>query len=345
MIVRLLTLPFRYGFSKLKRAIGKLDIIQIESLYAFGNERKVYIKARVVEAYKQSVPTERKSAPKNMLAAVRRYSGSSVSDVEVLARLGDSEIKMVSDEEGILEGKFKTPPASKNELVSFTFIENGDLSYQQKEVLFPVSRYSSEHPVGIISDIDDTILVSKATQLGEKLWLSISKNAYTRRPFPGISKFYKGLTNYGENPVFYVSSSDWNLNELIKDFLEYRHIPKGPLLLQDLHVNLRNIWKSGGGSHVHKKEKIILLFKLYRSMKFILVGDSGQHDPELYAEAIEEFPDKVIAVYIRIIRPMDSERRQLLDRFKDKVAIAYVKNTDEAINHALENGFIKPDII
>jgi phosphatidate phosphatase APP1 len=340
MIGRLLTFPFRYGFSKLKRAIGKLDEVQIEPLFAFGNEEKVYVKARVVEAYKQSVPSEKKSALRNLLAAIRRYSGNSVSDVEILARLGDEKITMVSDGEGIVDGKFKISAIGPVERVMFSFAGNGDLEHKEGEVPFRVTRYASDHPLGIISDIDDTILISKATQLGEKLWLSISKNAYTRRPFPGISKFYKGLTDHGENPVFYVSSSDWNLNELIKDFLKFRKIPKGPLLLQDLHINLRNIWKSGGGSHAHKGEKILFLFKLYPKMKFILVGDSGQHDPELYAEAIEDFPDRVVAVYIRIIKDMDEERRYLLDRFKDRIAIAYVHNTEEAIEHAIEHGFI-----
>jgi len=343
MIVRLITFPFRYGFSKLKRAIGKLDIVQIEPLFAFGNEERVYIKARVVEAYKQSVPSEKKTYLRNMLAAIRRYSGSSVPEVTIKVTLGDERQELVSDGEGIVDGVFNKPKQGLKERVEFGFGANDELQHSKERVTFPVTRYPSDHPIGVISDIDDTILVSKATQLGEKLWLSISKNAYTRRPFPGISKFYKGLTNGGENPVFYVSSSDWNLNELIKDFLRFRKIPKGPLLLQDLHISLKNIWKSGGGSHAHKGEKILFLFKLYPKMKFILVGDSGQHDPELYAEAIEDFPDRVLAVYIRIIKGMDEDRKKLLDRFQDQVLVAYVKNTDEAIAHAKSHGFIKSE--
>jgi len=341
MIFRLLTFPIRYTFSKVKRAVGKLDLIQLEPLFAFGNSEIIYFKARVVEGYKQSVPSEKKSAPRNLLAAVRRYSGSSVPDIKVKAYLGGQEVMMVSDGEGIVDGYFRCRSTGENEHIHFSFVKEDDVEFQSADVKFPVSRYEADHPLGIISDIDDTILVSKATQIGEKLWLSISKNAYTRRPFPGISKFYQGLTNHGENPVFYVSSSDWNLNELIKDFLKFREIPKGPLLLQDLHVNLRNIWKSGGGSHAHKGEKIRFIFDLYPQMKFILIGDSGQHDPELYAEAIKEYPGRVKAVYIRLIKQMDDERKYLLDRYSDQITIAYVKNTDEAIDHAEKHGFLK----
>lgn len=345
MIFRILTFPVRYTFSKVKRAVGKLDIIQLEPLFAFGNSDIVYFKARVVEGYKQSVPSEKKTSARNMLAAIRRYSGSSVPDIKVKASLGDQMVMVVSDGEGILDGHFKVRTTQKDETIRFTFVKEDDVEFQSSEVIFPVSRFEADHPLGIISDIDDTILVSKATQLGEKLWLSISKNAYTRRPFPGISKFYKGLTNHGENPVFYVSSSDWNLNELIKDFLKFRDIPKGPLLLQDLHVNLKNIWKSGGGSHAHKGEKIEFIMDLYPQMKFILVGDSGQHDPELYAEAIENYPGRVKAVYIRLIKEMDEERKNLLDRYSDHIPIAYVKNTEEAIEHAEKQGFLQKTAI
>lgn len=344
MIFRLLTFPLRYTFSKVKRAVGKLDKLQLEPLFAFGNSEVVYFKARVVEGYKQSIPSENKSAPRNLLAAVRRYSGNSVPDIQVKAIFGDKEVLVISDAEGIVEGSFKKIHSKEDEKIHFCFVEEEDLDFEMKDIFIPVYRYTEEHTLGIISDIDDTILVSKATQVGEKFWLSISKNAYTRRPFPGISEFYKGLTKDGQKPVFYVSSSDWNLNELIKDFLNYRDIPKGPLLLQDLHINLKNIWKSGGGNHAHKAEKIEFIFSLYPHMKFILVGDSGQHDPELYAEAIKAHPGRVVAVYIRLIKEMDEERKNLLGQFQDQMAIAYVKDTDEAIAHAVKHGFIlKPE--
>lgn len=340
MIFRLLTFPLRYTFSKVKRAVGKLDKLQLEPLFAFGNADVVHFKARVIEGYKQSIPSEKKSASRNFLAAVRRYSGNSVPDIQVRAILGDKEVLVISDAEGIVEGFFENCPSNENEKIHFCFVEEEDLLFEMKEIYIPVYRYTEKNEIGIISDIDDTILISKATQVGEKFWLSISKNAYTRRPFPGISDFYKGLTKNGEKPVFYVSSSDWNLNELIKDFLNYRDIPKGPLLLQDLHINLKNIWKSGGGSHAHKADKIKFIFNLYPHMKFILIGDSGQHDPELYAEAIHNFPDRVIGVYIRLIKDMDKERKNLLSQYQDHIAIAYVKDTDEAIAHAEKHGFI-----
>ncbi|MEX2593220.1 MAG: phosphatase domain-containing protein [Anditalea sp.] len=332
----------------MKKAVGKLDRVRIEPLYAFGNEDTVFIKGRIIEAYKQSKPSPRKNPFVNVLGTIRRYAGSSVVEAKVEVTYQKITKVVVSDGEGIFEANFQNISTliHKKEYVNFKLQEEEGLVPEKKHSQVRVMRYPSSYPLGIISDIDDTILISNATQIGKKFWLSISKNAYTRRPFPGVSELYKILTDAGKNPVFYVSSSDWNLNDLIKDFLNYRHIPAGPLLLKDLHVNLRNIWKSGGGSHSHKEEKIQLLLNLYPGMKFVLIGDSGQHDPEIYASLIKRNPDRVLIVYIRQIKGNDHQRRAGMEKEilpEEMPEIVFVKSTDEAIAHAKQKDlyFIK----
>ncbi len=346
MILRPVTFPFRYAFAIIKKKIGKLDTIKIEPLYAFGNEEKVFFKGRVVESYKQSKPSPKKSYLQNLLGALRRYAGSSVPEAKVEVTLHGEKKILESDVDGIIECSFsrtgdKNP--GSNHKICFSLIPEEGLKPEREEICIDVLRYPSDHPVGIISDIDDTILITHATQTGKKFWLSISKNAYTRRPFPGISEFYKALVNEGGNPVFYVSSSDWNLFDMIRDFLNYRKIPLGPLLLKDLHVDLKTIWKSGGGSHLHKIEKIEMLMNLYPGMKFIFVGDSGQHDPEIYAEIMQKFPGRTLAVYIREIKPADKQRRKLLKAKiddPDSPDITFVENTEQMINHAKTHNLI-----
>lgn len=338
MFFRILSFPFRYALSKIKKKIGKLDLVRIEPLYAFGNEDTVFVKGRTIEAYRQSKPSSRKNPLRNLLGTIRRYAGSSVVDAKVEITYQKITKVVASDGEGIFEADFQNISTSihKTEYVVFKLQQEEGLVPEKEHSQVRVMRYHSSYPLGIISDIDDTILISNATQIGKKFWLSISKNAYTRRPFPGVSKLYKILTDNGKNPVFYVSSSDWNLNDLIKDFLEYRHIPAGPLLLKDLHVNLRNIWKSGGGSHTHKAEKVQLLFNLYPDMKFILIGDSGQHDPEIYASLIKRNPGRVLTVYIRQVKGNDPHRKSSMEKeiFPEEVPeIIFVRNTEEAISH------------
>lgn len=344
MLTRIITFPFRYTLSRIKKKIGKLDTIKIEPLYAFGNENIVHFKGRVVESYKQSKPSPRKTYLQNLLATLRRYAGSSVAEAKVEVSFCGQNKTLTSDAEGILQCSFENKrEIEKEEKICFCLLPEEGITPERDQVCIPTLRYHSGHPRGIISDIDDTILITHATRVGKKFWLSISKNAYTRRPFPGVSKFYKALIQEDKHPVFYVSSSDWNLFDLIRDFLNYREIPAGPILLKDLHVNLRNIWKSGGGNHNHKLEKIKMLMELYPGMKFILIGDSGQHDPELYAEVIRDYPGRVEAVYIREIKPANIQRRKLLKEkinTTDAPAITFVASTRQAIEHAKNHQLI-----
>ncbi len=335
-MLRLFTLPLRVIWAKFKKHFGKLEKARLEVFLAFGNEKEVFIKGRVVEAYKQSRPSPQKSSLQNMLAALRRYAGSSIPEVQVEMKLGDTRQTLFTNEEGIFDIHLSVDQ-EKTETATFRVIPEEGVVPEKRKVETQLLCHSTATERGIISDIDDTILISHATKVGKKFWLSISKNSYTRRPFPGVSEFYKYLNQSGKVPVFYVSSSDWNLFDLIMDFLEYRKIPHGPLLLKDLHVNLKNIWKSGGGDHSHKMEKIDLLMKLYPKMKFVLVGDSGQHDPELYAKVIDSHPGRVDAVYIRQIGKLTPEREQILNRFMPEVKVAWAKDTKEAMEHAKIN--------
>lgn len=333
---RWLTFPLRYAFSKIKKKIGKLDRLRLEVFLVMGNGSQVFLKGRVMEAYRQSRPSEKKSALQNMLATIRRYAGSSVPDAKVQVQYGSYGAELTADSEGIFEfllhlSDLEAPPPKT---IRLSLVPEEGLVPEKAWVEEVVQQVVKPSPRAVISDIDDTVIISKATNLGEKLWLSVSKNAYTRRPFPGVSEFYRLLTVDGEYPVFYVSSSDWNLFDLIRDFLTYRNIPIGPILLKDSHVNLRNIWKSGGGNHDHKLEKIRFLMEFFPEQQFLLIGDSGQHDPELYAEVIRDFPGRIEAVFIRRVGKQEPERERELNQLLPPNKAAWVKTTQEALLHA-----------
>lgn len=335
-VFRGLTWPFRYLFSLLKRKLGKLDVLRIEVFVVLGNDTHLFVKGRVVEAYKQSRPSDKQNVFHNILATLRRYAGSSVPDAKVVLSLANLKTTITTDEEGVFEQYhfFGNEMEKMAQNVRFSLIEEDGLKAEKEFIDKSVLRFRKTFPRAIISDIDDTIIISKATNIQEKFWLSVSKNAYTRRPFPGVSDFYRLLSSNGDYPVFYVSSSDWNLFDLIKDFMNYRNIPSGPILLKDHHMSLRNIWKSGGGSHEHKVDKISFLMNFYPSLNFVLVGDSGQHDPEIYADVISKFPGRVEAVYIRQVGEVDEDRQKELNTLLPANRIAWVKSSTEAIGHA-----------
>lgn len=312
----------------ISRWVGKLDEVHVEPFLAFGNGRELFVKGRVISAYKQSRPRSKNNWLKNLFAAIRRYSVTTLPDVKVSIVLGERELIVQTNQEGVFEAMVPDP----GELVDqVAFQLDPTPGLKVKDAVMDIQRYFVDR--AIISDIDDTILISHSTAVGKKFWLSVSKNAYTRRPFPGVSDFYQKLTHWGKYPIFYVSSSDWSLFDLIRDFLRFRKIPGGPILLKDHHVNLKNIWKSGIGSHDHKVEKIRLLFSMFPDVSWILIGDSGQRDPEIYHQISMEYPGRILAVVIRVVNP--SRREHDINRRLDKYQkFLFVKTTDEAITAA-----------
>lgn len=312
-----------------KRITGKLDVLRIEPFIALSNHEQLFIKARIISAYRQPLPQANHSWIANLFAAVRRYSIRVFANAEAEVQIGNSTYPTVSDEDGILT---LTCVDSNPQIEEISFhVNNLPKGYDFEQSTCRIVRMNPQEAV--ISDIDDTVLISHATTLGKKLWLSISKNAYTRRPLPGISRFYEQLTNRGKFPVFYVSSSDWSLHALISNFLEYRNIPSGPLFLKDRHVHLRNFWKSGGGSHNHKLDKLHFLFNFFPNTRFFLLGDSGQQDPQIYAQLYPEYKARILGVFIRIINPSKDEAEQRSE-FESLPRFHFIKNTDQGMNLA-----------
>src|SRR5689334_11914328 len=120
---------------------------------------------------------------------------------------------------------------------------------------------------GLISDIDDTILETGVQRLRQLLKQTFTGSALTRTPFPGAAPLYRDLAA-GVNPVFYVSSSPWNLHTFLVAFLQHRDFPLGPVLLRDL------LGTSAGREPKHVRIREIL--ELHPTLRFVLVGDSGE---------------------------------------------------------------------
>ncbi len=148
--------------------------------------------------------------------------------------------------------------------------------------------------------------------------------------------------------MFYVSSSPWNLYDVIAEFLEAQGIPAGPLLLRDWDLGpslLRNA--------AYKSGVIREILATYPSLPFILIGDSAQEDPEIYADVVGTHPGRILAVYIRNVRqhPEDSPAiRALAQRVSAAGStLVLADDTLTAARHAAAHGWIReealPDIM
>src|SRR5690606_29363299 len=125
----------------------------------------------------------------------------------------------------------------------------------------------------------------------------IRYDSRSRTPFEGVSDLYKTLMNHGENPLFFVSGSSYNLYDLLTSFCEYQDIPKAPFFLSNIGLDLKQWFKKD--TVPYKLEYIQWILDIYPLLSFILIGDSGQYDPEIYLQVHNQNPGRIKAIYIR----------------------------------------------
>ena len=202
-------------------------------------------------------------------------------------------------------------------------------------LLFPSPRAR----FGVISDIDDTLIPSGATKkLRMVLKLALS-NALTRKSFEGVTAFYRAL-HARVNPIFYVSKSPWNLYVPLVEMMRVQRIPDGPLLLRDygLHLFRRS-------RQEHKLMQIERILAACGTLPFVLIGDSGERDPEIYSEIVRRHPGRVRAIYIRAIHP-DNARLAAIAQLAEQVRpsscqLVLFPETAFAAAHAAGEGLIR----
>lgn len=177
-------------------------------------------------------------------------------------------------------------------------------------------------------------------------------NAATRILFPGVADFFKalqsGLHGHHGNPIFYVSSSAWNMYDVLSRFIEINHIPSGSLFLRDIEFSLQNLLSF---SHAeHKREQIDPILQTYPELPFILIGDSGQQDPEIYEQVVSDYPGRILCIYIRNVSQDNSKRTQAFQEIATRIRkhdceMILVPDSSTAAQHAAAQGWIQSDAV
>ncbi|MBN3036092.1 MAG: DUF2183 domain-containing protein [Bacteroidales bacterium] len=335
----------------LKRKLGWLGVPIIVPYTAYGNNEKILITGAVIEDKGLAEPEKGQKLWKNILTMVKRYAGDEISGVRVkIDYMGHEETVRTNDMglfHTVLPAGAPVSPDGSWKPVRYTLLDG--LKEDQEPVVAEskVQIASPDCDYMVVSDIDDTILISHSTRVLKKLRLMLFKNALTRSPFEGVAAFYRALHEGGKNgkrSIFYVSSSEWNLYDLLVDFMEFKGIPRGTLLLSDAKLKIFRLFRSGR-QHQHKFIQIRDLFELYYDQEFILIGDSGQKDPEIYLKIAEMFPSRVKAIYIRRI---GNRKDRKLERYISEagelgIEMILVQTTTEAAQHAVSRHFIRAD--
>jgi phosphatidate phosphatase APP1 len=204
----------------------------------------------------------------------------------------------------------------------------------------------------VISDIDDTVIFTGVANKVMMLWRLFTQGPRSRVAFPGVAAFYKALYrgSGGDemNPMLYVSRGPWSLYEVLDEFFNIHGIPVGPILfLRKWNLTLRHPFPRRARGH--KLSLIREMLAIYGDLPFILIGDSGQHDPEIYSRVVRENPGRVLAVYIRNIDG-SPERRRAIEALAEEVAgagctLLLASDSFAMAKHAAARGFISPEAL
>lgn len=329
----------------------KKDKLQIIAFQTYGTENHFYARGRALED--ESIDLEQKGIFNLLINTYKRFETDEVGDTPISISLKDNtSIAGETDREGyyLVDKRVDDLALMANEEgwvnfeISFTDTDlKREILHKNRfpgEVLIP----SQEASFGVISDIDDTILhTGVVSSLKWKVAINtVFKRATKRLALEGAAEFYhklhRGKTGKESNPIFYVSHSPWNLYRYLELFLKTNNFPKGPILLRSM-----SSFKSRNRTEdlPQKQKEILNILKTYPKLSFILIGDSGEKDGDIYQEIARQFPDQVTAIYLRSVK--DSKRmlriKNLYTDFKD-IPYLIVEKTEDAITHAKENGFI-----
>ncbi|MBE9474465.1 MAG: DUF2183 domain-containing protein, partial [Chloroflexi bacterium] len=267
-------------FDRIKyRQVNGTKPLTIIPYLGFGSAEFLDLKGRVLEdsGIKPSRETDR--IWNNLLNMYRRFESDEVPYARIIARFQHIEQEITADEEGFFKVSFRFDQLLTSEgswqNVELELLEPKVSSSEIVRALGQALIVSPQAEFGVISDIDDTVVHTGVTSRLKMVFTILLKNAHTRLPLEGVAKFYnalqQGSDGEGCNPLFYVSSSPWNMYDLFREFFQINDIPVGPIFLRDWGFERQTMLAVK--NRKYKLDSICNILDSFPDLKFILIGD------------------------------------------------------------------------
>jgi phosphatidate phosphatase APP1 len=268
----------------------------------YGSGERFAIEGRVIETEKLSQANDSDPWWRNLWRNFRLMKNSEREDVALTVKVGGFEARATTDEEGYFRvtGTPAPPPGQILAPGWHAVTAQGKRAQGQGRLLI----VPKANTLGLISDIDDTVMVSEVPDKQKLLENTFMKNPRQRQTFPGTADFYKRLLARNADskaaPMFYLSASPRQLAGNIESFLAQNNYPQGVLLTRRIGGDGRDPLRDQKQYKIAKIEAILAALPW---VKFVLVGDDGELDPETYQAIQDKYPRRVNAIYIRKVSP------------------------------------------
>ncbi len=260
---------------------------------SYGSTGWVRVLARVLLA-----PPEARTRDLGGARGWRRFVASTAPGVRVAVQVGDQRHEVVSERGGYIDAML-----SASLQPGWATAHLAATGSSRPPSPAPIRIVGDGPGLGIVSDIDDTVVITALPRPLVAFWNTFLRHETSRRPVPGMAEFYRSVIAFEPAAfVVYLSTGAWNVAPSLREFLTRFGFPRGPLLLTDWGPTTQGMFRSGTA---HKRDQLRRLFRELPQLRWLLVGDDGQHDPEVYGEAVESAPDQIAAVAIRQLTPTE----------------------------------------
>ncbi len=334
---------------KLEQRLRFLRAAQLVPYMGHGTRHSLQVKGRLIAGHGRKSEWFKRSAKlRNFFITIRNMRSKKLPGALIEARYRGETHRVYTDSEGYFLLNFWLPhdplePGWHDVRLKVLDSIGGRGATATARSFVP----PADAGFAVISDLDDTVINSSAFNKITQIRLTLFKDAAGRTAVDDVAPLYKrlvaGPTGESNNPIFYLSRSGWNLNGLLEEFLALNELPPGPMFLRDL------AWREAKsialGSNNHKIDYIRALLQTYAHLPFVLMGDSGQHDPETYWQIAMENPGRIKAIYLH-----DLERKSRVhaveaiarDLRKRDVPVVHSASLTQYHTHMEKLGLIKP---
>ena len=309
--------------------------VHIIAYRGFGNAREAMLSARVLE-YRRPLDMDPDALWTRLLESYRRFETDELANVRVRLDLAGIQHEAYTDEEGYVNFDLQLE-GMKPEVIITATLALPDHPERHQAVEASMHCASPDACFGVIGDIDDTMLVTNATSILKMMRLTLLSSSRSRVAFSAAAVLYRALQKT-HSPFFYVSSIPWNLYEFLSDFMHLHNFPTGPMLLRDFGLD-RDMLVAGPHDE-HKIGEIRRVLDTVHDLPFILIGDSGQDDTQIYAHIAESYPGRILACYIRDVT--DAVVNTLAHRF-EAAGVPFLRAADtlEVAKDAQSRGWLE----
>ncbi|SPJ32565.1 App1 family protein [Kushneria phyllosphaerae] len=339
----------------------------IHTYRGYGTHREVFMMGRVFRQPGFNLNLPEGSWRRDLADIVRRTVRWGIKYIDVQIQLGGETVTVTTDRDGYFnahiqlntplpgdriwhEAQLRILSPSKDHKSSRANVGAGG------EAVADIYIPPADIDFAVISDIDDTVMYTGVANKLKMMYHLFIARAEQRMAFPGVAALYRGFhvgdgDQHCQRPLLYVSRAPWSIYEMLEAFFRLNRIPVGPILfLREWGLTIQHPLPRKAEDH--KRELIETMLELYDPLPFVLIGDSGQHDPEVYTDIVRAYPGRIRTVYIRDVSN-DADRQQAIEALSAQInkeqnnecSLVLASDSLTMAEHAHEQGYISSDAL